>query len=146
MEFSPIICEVQDGLPGSGEDGSTIAGAQRGKLPLCRVADVNHVAELEMHVVEQVSDEPFRRCSRIRRGFGRSSFARGLLRGLTCPGAQIAGMFYLKPRDGLQLATIEDLKILFTQIADGMTLRIANHSAYHHQLHIDLKGCRLVVS
>src|SRR5205807_7709153 len=38
--------------------------------------------------------------------------------------------------DDLRLALVENLKVFFTKIPDGMSRGIADHGAHHHQLHV----------
>jgi hypothetical protein len=60
-------------------------------------------------------------------------------------GGQGARLFYFKLSNGLWLAFVEDLKILLTEISDGISLSVADYCANHYQLYIYFEGRGFIV-
>lgn len=48
-----------------------------------------------------------------------------------------------KHRDLLRCAVISDLKVLFIQIRDQLSVQVFDSGKYAHQLHVDLKHAGL---
>ena len=145
MQLGAIVGKVKIALPGSGKDGSAIGKAQSGKMALGSFAHAGKIAELQMHVVEQISNEAFGNgeCTCAGRGFTRR---RLFVRCLACLDSKIAGLLDFKLRNHLRLAFVEDLKIFFMEGSNGVSLGVANHSPNYYQLDVNFECGRLILS
>ena len=145
MNLAAIVGEIERYLPGSGVNRDTLLGRQRfAKISFRGVASLRQVAELEMNVVEQISDEA-RRDNRLRIRRARAFFRGRLIRRNFDVLHPVAGFFERKPRNHLRFPLVEKLKIFFAKRPDRAPLLIADHHRHHHQVHFGRKrGLRVV--
>src|SRR5260370_19280182 len=106
-------------------------------MALCSFPYPGKIAEFQMHVVEHISNETLghRRCVRGKRITGSLPY-RVLVRLLARLRSHGSGLFDFELGDQLRFAFVENLKVLFMKIADGMSRGVADHGAHHHQLHV----------
>jgi len=123
IELNAIAGEIEQVLTGRGEDGHTIRGFESVDAARGAVAHPCEVREIEMDVVKKVGDEALGRNGRLIPWL--RSAASGLCRLTT-------GFLHRKLRDLLPLAFVEELEILFGQVPDGVSLRIAHYHWDHH--------------
>src|SRR5581483_3099623 len=96
-------------------------------MPVSGLASLRYVLETGIQVVEKVGDVALREDRRWlgRRLCGRRSLGRGDRRSgfSLC----VAEFLHRKPRDGLQLSVVVELKILAREIADRTPLPVTSH-------------------
>ena len=145
LQLCAIKGEIEHHLTRCGENGHAVGRLQgieklqRGVPRVNQVAEVSDVPRSVFHVqiVEQQRDEMFRN------GHRRSL---RLSRGHCIPAGQAPVSGYVPRRvldrefrNFLRLAFVEDLKILFAQIPDGVSLGIAHHHRHQHQIRFGLE-------
>ena len=148
MELGAIVGEIQHGLARCAEDGGAIRWPQRGEVAFRGFSHPGKIAELQVHIVEQVSYKTFRHGRHVpvleelsAEGIS-PEFSIRLLPRLCCQGSRL---FDFELGDHLRLAFVEDLKIVLAKISDSVALGVADHGAHHHQLYIHFECGGFVV-
>src|ERR1035441_9668303 len=134
VQEGPVVGEILDGLPGGSVDGGAIGGAQGGiDVPAGGIPRVRQIAELHVHVVEQVGDEAV---GQVGRGFVFGWFVGvfGGGRGATSFIEAACRLLHGEARDILRLALIEELEIFLPEVACGFALAVADHHGHDHQV------------
>src|SRR5437868_5369711 len=116
MQLIPVIREIQRRAARSSEDADAIGGLQ-GAVPVALggIAHLGQVAELQMHIVEDV------RLKALGHGGGRvlsSGFPGRFARSGGYVSSRRAWFLNGEVADGLRLSFIEDLEILFAEVAN----------------------------
>src|SRR5271167_4093114 len=127
-----IVCEVELGLAGGGEDGGPVRRLQALEMSLSRVSRRCQITKLQMNVVEEIGN--------VTLGQGQASGAsrRGFL---LDNGRPSPSPLHNKPADDLRLAIVQELEVFLLQVAYSVTLRVAYHDPDLNQIYLHLESC-----
>jgi hypothetical protein len=123
MKLGVIVCEVKVALTGGGEDCGPIRRPKRAETPIGSLTDTHQILNLQVDVIKEIGDESLGNVwdllSWVLTG---SNFCCFFL--FRDPGSWL---LHGELRDDLRFTVVEQLEILFMEVANGSTLGIANH-------------------
>src|ERR1017187_4549450 len=126
LQLQLVVREIEFHAARGREDGRAVAGLQCAELPRGGVPDGFQIAEIpDRDIVEEVRDEARGKLdSRSACGLRHGSLG---IRQRSVGGGLTPGALHRETGDLLPLSIVEELKVVFSEIAHDMAVAVANH-------------------